>query len=224
VRYRRQLVLERLCHYQPETIVEVGCGTDLQAVGYWNAGGRWEEWAIVEPSQEFSDHARASSLTGLNVFFQGFFEDVADQVPAKADVLLCSGLLHEVPDAERLICSMRQTMGPETILHVNVPNACSMHRQLAQAMGLIDNLKSLSIRNASLQQPRVYDLPSLIFQIEKNGLVVVETGGHFVKPFTHQQMEPLVNGLGRGVLDGLYELGKRRPDLASEIFVEARLA
>lgn len=222
VHYRRALVLERLAHHRPGTVIELGCGADLQARGYHDAGGQWTEWVIVEPSQIFADHARADPLPGLRVV-QGFFEDVTDQVPEGADLLLCSGLLHEVPDADRLVAAMRARMGRDTILHVNVPNACSMHRRLARAMGLIGDVKAKSQRNESLQQPRVFDLPDLAAQLERHGLSITATGGHLVKPFTHKQMEPLVADLGRGVMDGLYELGKQMPDLASEIYVEARI-
>ncbi len=222
VRYRRQLVLERLAHHSPQTIVELGCGADLQAQGYWDAGGRWTDWVVIEPSQVFADHARASHLPGLRVV-QGYFEDAAQQVPDVTDMIICSSLLHEVPDSDRLIATMCQRMGPQTVLHINVPNARSIHRQLAQSMGLIDNVKAISPRNASLQQPRVYDMPDLIAQLEDNGMSITATGGYLVKPFTHRQMEPLVSALGRDVMDGLYDLGKRLPDLASEIFVEARI-
>jgi hypothetical protein len=37
-------------------------------------------------------------------------------------------------------------------------------------------------------------------------------------------MEPLVDELGREVMDGLYELGKQMPNLGSEIYVEARIS
>jgi len=187
------------------------------------SANRAPNWVIIEPSQIFADHARASPLPGLHVL-QGFFEDMAAQVPHAGDLVLCSGLLHEVPDSDHLISAMRTRMGPQTVLHINVPNARSIHRQLAQAMGLIDDLKAISPRNASLQQARVYDLPDLVAQLERHGLSITATGGHLVKPFTHHQMEPLVQALGRDVMDGLYALGKRLPDLASEIFVEARIA
>ncbi|WP_133176148.1 hypothetical protein [Pelagivirga sediminicola] len=114
-------------------------------------------------------------------------------------------------------------MTTETVLHINVPNAASLHRQLASAMGLIDDVKAISPRNASLQQPRVYDLPDLTAQLRRHGLAITDTGGHLVKPFTHRQMEPLVDALGRDVMNGLYKLGKRMPELASEIFVEAQI-
>ncbi len=155
---------------------------------------------------------------------QDFFEQVPAPQDDKPDLVLCSGLLHEVPDADVLLKAMRAWMAPGSVVHINVPNARSLHRQLAQAMGLIDDLKAISPRNAALQQSRVFDLPDLVAQLEQHGFSVVKSGGHLVKPFTHQQMEPLVAQLGREVMDGLYALGQQLPDMASEIYVEARLA
>lgn len=219
VRYRRELLLERLAHYAPRKVVELGCGTDLQATGYHAQGGEWDHWIVVEPSLEFADCARHCGLPNMMVI-QDFFENVGSEILANPNLLLCSGLLHEVPNVDLLIEAMRAQMGPETVLHVNVPNARSMHRQLAQAMGLIEDLKSISPRNAALQQPRVFDMQSLVAQFARHSLKVVHSGGYFVKPFTHQQMEPLVRHLGRDVMDGLFALGKKEPDIASEIYVE----
>ncbi len=223
VRYRRSLVLERLAHHKPRTVVELGCGLDLQAQGYSDAGGHWSDWMIVEPSGFFAGQARKSTLPCLRVV-QGFFEDVSDQVPASLDFMLCSGLLHEVPDADRLISAMRQKMTSGTVLHINVPNAWSIHRQLAKAMGLIENVKTISARNSRLQQPRVYDMADLTEQLRRHGLRITASGGYLVKPFTHSQMEALTAELGRDVMNGLYELGKQMPELASEFFVEAQIA
>ncbi|KMW57404.1 SAM-dependent methyltransferase [Candidatus Rhodobacter oscarellae] len=223
VRYRCQLVQERLSHYRPANVIELGCGRDLQAAAYVNAGGQWDSWTIVEPSATFAEVARQSGLPNLNVV-QGFFEEIAPSDLGAADFILCSGLLHEVPDADSLMSAIAARMCPDTVVHLNVPNARSMHRQLAQNMGLIQDLTELSARNTTLQQPRVYDLERLCAQAAAHGLRVTETGGHLVKPFTHAQMLPLVESLGREVMDGLYQLGRARPDLASEIFIEARRA
>lgn len=220
VRYRRQLVLERLAHLAPRTVIELGCGSELLAAHHRDQGGSWDAWIIVEPSETFAAQARAAELADVTVV-EAFFEDVAGDLPAQPDVILCSGLLHEVPDAERLLRAIKDRMGPQTTAHINVPNARSLHRRLARSMGLIDDLKALSPRNTSLQQPRVYDLDSLSQQVAAQGLHITQTGGHLVKPFTHNQMEPLVEALGREVMDGLYALGKEAPDWASEIYIEA---
>lgn len=219
VRYRGMLVQERLREIVPRSVIELGCGSDLQARKYFDQGGRWDHWVIVEPSSVFAEHARQEGLPNLDVI-EAFFEDVTMGLPSSPDLILCSGLLHEVPDSDRLWATIAAQMGTETRVHVNVPNARSLHRQLAQAMGLIEDLKTLSPRNSILQQPRVYDQESLAEQAAAHELQVVLSGGHLVKPFTHGQMEPLVEALGRDVMDGLYTLGKSNPDIASEIYIE----
>ena len=137
-------------------------------------------------------------------------------------MVICSGLLHEVPSEKELLRAIREVMGDTTLLHANVPNSESLHRRLAKAMGLISNTKAISQRNATLSQPRVYDMHILKADVQEIGLSVVEEGGYLVKPFTHGQMEKVVPVIGEQILDGLFQLGKEIPELASEIFVEAR--
>lgn len=223
VHYRQRLVCDFLVKAAPRHVVEIGCGDDLLAARYADAGGTWDSWTIVEPVEAFSKAALASDLPNL-VVHTGFFEDVAEQLTTPPDAIICSGLLHEVPDVQELCRAIAGVMGSETVLHVNVPNATSMHRRLAQAMGLIDDLKTLSARNQSLQQPRVFDSVSLRALLTECGFAVGEEGGHLVKPFTHQQMYACTGHLGREVLDGLFELGKTTPEWASEIWAESKLA
>jgi hypothetical protein len=64
----------------------------------------------------------------------------------------------------------------------------------------------------------VFDLESLNRLVSQSRLEVVESGGYFLKPFTHQQMSALPF-LDDRMLDGLMRLGAELPDLASEIYV-----
>lgn len=225
VRYRAKLVVSRLVGHAPRHVLEVGCGVNLQAKEWQDAGGTWDNWIVVEPSLAFCEKAREAKLPNFTVV-NGFLEDLVSQLGGlhAPDMILCSSLLHEVPDSRRLLRTIRELMRPATLLHVNVPNATSMHRRLARAMGLISDLRDLSERNKALQQLRVFEADTLAEQFRGLGLIVEHTGGYFVKPFTHTQMASLTESVSRDVLDGLYRLGVEMPELASEIFVEARLA
>lgn len=227
VGYRQKVVLERLCRKGPRTVLEIGCGANLVCEKYHQQGGTADRWLIVEPGDEFC--ARAAKSTAPNVtVIQGFVEDsperIRSQLDAPPDFILCSSVLHEVPDPQSLLAAVTGLMGPNTTLHVNVPNASSMHRRLAAAMGLITDLKSMSDRNKKLMQHRVYDRRFLAEQLASFPLVVEAEGGYFIKPFTHAQMSAVANAIGVPVLDGLFELGRQLPELASEIYVEARRA
>ncbi len=227
VKYRRKLVMERLAVHKPRTVVEVGCGSELLYQHYAQAAGQVECWIVVEPGQEFYEVAASSGLPDL-VAIQAFFEDatrqIRDHLPAPPEMIIISSVLHEVANPHKLINAAKSLMDQRSVLHVNVPNASSFHRLLARSMGLIGDVRQLSARNQHLLQHRVYDTHSLRADIEAAGLRPVAEGGYFVKPFTHAQMERIADQLGDAVLDGLYALGKERPDLASEIYLEARRA
>jgi hypothetical protein len=164
------------------------------------------------------------NLHVINDFFELAVTEVKRRLPKPPEMVLCSSLLHEVPSPVPLLNAMRDVMGGSSILHINVPNSESLHRRLAKAMGLISNTKARSERNVSLMQPRVYDMASLKADVAAAGLSVIAEGGYLVKPFTHDQMENIAPWIGNPVLDGLFQLGKELPDLASECFVEARKA
>lgn len=225
VAYRRRLLLERLAKHCPETVVEIGCGSELLYRHYLDQACSVDRWIIVEPGQQFADAACGQALPNLHViqaFFEDAVEDIKQSLPAPPQFVVCSGVLHEVPDAGCLLSAIASIMGKETLLHVNVPNAKSFHRRLAKSMGLIQDLKAISDRNQQLLQHRVYDREVLEADLRAAGLSISECGGYFVKPFTHGQMERISPILGVPVLDGLYQLGKEAPEWASEIYAEAR--
>lgn len=225
VHYRRELLLERLDKLRPGVVVEIGCGSELLYDTWLQRGGSAECWIIVEPSEQFYEIAANSNLPNLHAI-RGYFErsvlKVKEYLPKQPDMVICSSLLHEVPSAPDLLAAIQKILGNFSLLHLNVPNSESLHRRLAKAMGFIADTKSISDRNSRLLQHRVYDMQSLKADLEASGLSVIEEGGCFVKPFTHSQMEKIAPVLGEHILRGLYLLGKEMPELASEIFVEAR--
>lgn len=224
VHYRRKLLLGRLEKYRPMVVIEIGCGLELLYDAWLQDGGEVESWIIVDPAEIFAENAKQSNLPNLHVIcdiFEHAVPKVKATLPRTPDLVICSSLLHEVPSAIDLLTAIRCVMGRATLLHVNVPNSESLHRRLAKAMGLISDTKAMSERNAKLLQHRDYSMRSLKLDLVSSGFEVVESGGYFVKPFTHMQMEGVAPLIGTDVLEGLYLLGKEEPDLASEIFVEA---
>jgi 2-polyprenyl-3-methyl-5-hydroxy-6-metoxy-1,4-benzoquinol methylase len=225
VHYRRKLLLERLNKFHPAVVVEIGCGSELLYEKWHRLGKKVECWIIVEPAEYFADIARASDLPNLyvvNEFFENAAGLVQSRLPRQPEMVICSSLLHEVPSASELLAAIRLIMGEASLLHLNVPNSESFHRYLARSIGIIANTKVISDRNTKLLQHRIYDIQSLKVELISAGFNVSEEGGYFVKPFTHEQMEKIVSVIGDHILDGLYLLGRELPELASEIFVEAR--
>ncbi|WP_295645190.1 methyltransferase domain-containing protein [uncultured Methylibium sp.] len=219
---RKRMLLELLARWQPRRLLEVGCGSDPLFAHYRD----FDRFCVVEPGAGFAQQATATADGDARVHVvQAFMEDAAGVLAAERfDCILLSGLLHEVPDCQPLLAAVASLCGPDTRVHVNVPNARSLHRLLALEMGLITELHELSANQRSLQQPRTFDLDILGELCRRCGFEVQESGSYFVKPFTHRQMAQLqgVGLLDERMLSGLYGLERHVPGLGSEIFVNLR--
>jgi SAM-dependent methyltransferase len=230
VKYRHRLVLERMQARKPRTVLEIGCGAELLYEQYHKSFGSVGAWIIVEPSEVFANVARAIDLPKtivINRTLESVENEIQDAMgEGTVDFIVCSSLLHEVIDVGALLEKMIAFMDKRTMLHVNVPNAMSFHRQLARAMGFIRDLHELTARDQALLQHvrRVYDKQMLVRQLEHFGLRVLDTGGILVKPFAHKQMEAISGVLSEAVLDGLDALARANPLWASEIFADCVLA
>ncbi len=225
---RQRLLLNLLARDVPSIVVEVGCGIDLLYNRVAAAGLPIDQWIIVEPSEEFSEIARSAARQAKGLYVvPGFVEDVVPEVmdlcSAPPNMVLCSGVLHEVPDVRKVLEAIHRILQGGGLLHANVPNSFSMHRRLARAMGLIANEKELTERNKALAQFRVFDRESLKEALEASGFAIEDQGGYFIKPFTHAQMQAIRPILTTDILDGLWMLGRELPELASEIYVNARV-
>ena len=224
---RQELILDLLEKERPGHVIEVGCGAELL---YRRAVERKlpiELWVIVEPGHTFADLARQEATAAIPLqVIEGFFDDVAldsTRMGAnKADIVLMSGLLHELQDPDGAILLANKVLSAAGMLHVSVPNAGSLHRRLARTMGLISAINELSERNRRLSQYRVYERATLREAIVSAGFSVEDEGGYFIKPFTNQQMASIENVVSAEVLSGLMQLGRELPNLASEIYVNAR--
>lgn len=224
VEARQRLLVEFLQRRKPSRVLEAGCGAELLSEKAAVAGVPFACWTIVEPAPEFADIAERFAARDARIEVKrGFFEDVrrASHGSPPYDCVVISGLLGELADPGAVLRAARDAAGASGVVHVNVPNAYSLHRRLARAMGLIDDEHAMSDRNRLLQQHRVYDADTLRRDVEAAGLRIEETGGYFLKPFTHAQMERVTALLGADILPGLWRLGRELPELASEIYVNA---
>jgi 2-polyprenyl-3-methyl-5-hydroxy-6-metoxy-1,4-benzoquinol methylase len=225
---RQKIVLEMLANAQHSLVIEVGCGANLLFSRAVERNIQFDRWIIVEPGAKFYENAAkaAEGHERLQVVHR-FFEDSVSEVQALsqigADVILCSSLLHEVPNPKLLLEEAKKLLSPEGILHVNVPNVTSFHRRLAQAMGFIKDLAEMSERNKALSQHRFFDESTLREFVIEAGFSITHFGGYMIKPFTHKQMEEINPILSDEILGGLWEMGREFPALASEIYVNARV-
>ncbi len=227
VAYRKKNLLEIINKFNHKHILEVGCGSDP----LFNSFRDFNKLVIVEPSVVF--YEKASNLLAHNErlkgkvdIINGYFEQSIESLKKYSfDFIIISCLLHELENAQLFIEKIHQIIGPETMIHVDVPNAHSFHRILAREMGLIESVFEMSTANRHFQQHKIFDLSSLSEIIIENKFQIIDSGSYFIKPFTHKQMDEMVenNIINKEVLDGFYNMTKYMPDLGSEIFINFKL-
>lgn len=223
VKYRRKKVLEVLNKYKPKNILEVGCGAD-SIFNYYND---FKSYTIVEPSTEFCKIAKAShnynaKITIINGFLE---EEAAKCTNQEYDFIIVSCLLHEVPNPQLLLSTIKQLSSSKTIIHINVPNSMSLHLLWAYKAGLIPNIGIQTERAKKLQQNTVFDLNKLTEMVTQKGFNILDKGSYFIKPFDHTKMQKLVdnNYIEENLLNGLYDLIEYLPDFGAEIFVNCEV-
>ena len=72
-------------------------------------------------------------------------------------------------------------------------------------------------------QYHVFDIRSLKKTVSKGRFKIISSGGYFLKPFSHEQMDKIKHVLSPAMIDGLWQLGRQFPELATEIYVNAKL-
>lgn len=222
--YRRKKLLEIIEKRRPENILEIGCGCEPLFQYVHNA-----KFTVVEPSDIFfiqmvalADKEKQRRVKCIQAFFEEIYTSLSKE---SYDMIICSSLLHEVESPEKLLQAMAGCANENTVIHINVPNANSMHRLLGRAMGILSNIHDKSESNMDFQQNNIFDIDTLKKIVHENGFEVFESGSFFVKPFSHAQMYDMMQKgiIDDKVLDGLYSLGKDMPDFGSEIFVNCKV-
>ena len=217
VRYRRRKVLEMLRRYMPASVLEIGCG--MEPIGCYYEPPR--HYILFEPGEAFFENA-VERLKNVRCRLDAYPEPFRALPGEHVDMIICSCLLHELEDPWGMLQDIHETAGDETIVHVNVPNAFSMHRVLARHMGLLKDQHELSERNTLLQQHTVFDMDSLQSMCRFMDFEIVESGSYFLKPFTHEQMHNMIakGVIDEAVLDGLYHMGEEA--YGCEIYVNLK--
>jgi len=218
--FRRKFVLERIIHYNPKLILEIGCGFE----SLYHSIENFRKFIIVEPAKEFCQKEKSSSkrVKIVNGYFEEKYKELKNY---KFDIIILSALLHEVPNPDLLLECIQKVCTPNTIVHINVPNAHSFHRLLALEMGLINSVSEKSDMQTKMQQSSIYSIEDLKSLLIKHKFTIIDKGSYFIKPFTHKQMQWLMDNafFDEKMLEGFNNLIKYFPKYGSEIFVDVRI-
>jgi 2-polyprenyl-3-methyl-5-hydroxy-6-metoxy-1,4-benzoquinol methylase len=224
--YRRKKVIEEINTIGSNLkILELGCGLDSLCNHIHN----FSEFHIIEPSSMFykkAEENRDKHVLKQNIFLYNEYAENVEINNKFFDVVLISGLLHEVPYPNIILQAIHKLCTSKTIVHINVPNANSFHRIWALQSGFINTLEELSKTQISYQQYRTFTMESLINLAVENKFYILNKGSYFVKPFTHNQMQILLDEkiITSQHLDGLYNLVTYFPENGSEIYINVKIS
>lgn len=176
-------LLRRIGPPQPERLVlEMGFGEGTITAPLLAAGYRVE---LVEGSAALCEDARRRFGERLNVHCS-YFEDFVP--PSRYARVLSLHVLEHVDEPDRVVASMRDWLAPGGEVIAVVPNAESLHRQLAVMMGLQPQLDTLGPRDLHVGHQRVFTLSQLVALFERAGFEVTEQFGYFVKIVPNSMM------------------------------------
>jgi hypothetical protein len=207
----------------PNTITEVrfleiGCGPEPM----FKTFSDFDKMTIVEPGKLFYDMAKKEAETDLRItIFNDRVENITDILKEdKFDFIVLGGFLHEIENPEVVLSSIRMISLKNTIICSFVPNARSFHRLLALEMGLTNSIYQKSEHDRLFQRQNVFDINEFNGLLTRNGFIVLESGSYFIKPFTHDQMDKLLQFgiINKSCLAGLDRMIKFLPELGAELW------
>ena len=161
------------------SVLEMGFGEGTITEPLLRAGYDVE---IVEGSSQLCDTARSrfgaefGSQLKVNC---SYFENFTPSCPFEN--VLSLHVLEHVDHPGEVVKQMYDWVAPGGQVIAVVPNAESLHRQLAVMMGLQEENDSLSPRDVLVGHQRVFTLEQLVGHFEAAGFEVAERFGYFVK-------------------------------------------
>lgn len=118
----------------------------------------------------------------INSFFELYEPD------KKYDVIMALHILEHVEDPVNLLRKFYSWLNTGGIVITAVPNANSIHRQLAVMLNLQPCLEHLSKRDIAVSHKRVYMPSQLQSEFEQAGFKVNEVSGYFLKVVPNSMM------------------------------------
>lgn len=208
-------IAKRVCRdLQGESVIELGVGdrawTPLLLERFERVVSVDGSAALIEKVGEELSEVR---WTGVVSMFEQFTPD------EQAQVVLATYVLEHVDHPELVLARTRTWVRDDGLLVVIVPNAGSLHRRLAQAMGLVDDPTALGEADRRLGHKRVFTVADLTGAVEAAGFAIESIEGFLAKTLPNSLLVHCTDAQ----LTGLVDLGRELPtELAAAFCVRAR--
>jgi len=135
-----------------------------------------------------------------------------------SDIIFVRGLEH-VSKPCKLLNRMKEWVIDNGRIHIIVPNAHSLHRQIMVREGELLDLYALRDRDHQVGHVQVYDKATLEKDIQAAGLKIAHSSGFFVKPISTSQMGNITMDPQHPLVKSCFTAGKLFPELGTQLYV-----
>jgi len=198
-------------HWRKGTCLELGPAEGLMTD---ELARHFSALTVVEGAAPFCENLRKRHPSVKVV--HSLFEDYRPE--GTFDNIVLGHVLEHVADPVALLRKVAGWLAPNSRVFAAVPNARSIHRQMAVLMGILESEHSLNATDLHHGHRRVYDPESLRGDFLKAGLRAEVFGGYWLKPLSNAQLDATWD---EPMLLAAMEVGERYPDVAAEIYVVA---
>ncbi len=209
----REFSKRALTFYKGGSVLELG---PAEGIGTEVFLGAVDHLEVVEGSLSLSENLvqKFPSLQVHNSLFEEFESE------ERFELIIMSHVLEHVENPIEILSKFSKFLMPGGKVVIGVPNADSIHRQLAVNMGLLETTFSLGETDHLVGHRRVYSHEKLRHEVELSGLEINELTGFWLKPYSNAQLEPIMT---QQLIDASMELGQKYFEIAAEIMCVARL-
>jgi trans-aconitate methyltransferase len=198
-------------HFRPGSCLELGPAEGLATE---HLARRFDDLTCVEGAREFCERLRGRHPR-VKVH-QALFEEYEPR--RQFDNVVLGHVLEHVEQPRALLERVRGWLAPGGRVLAAVPNARSIHRQLAVLMGLLETEQALNDADRHHGHRRVYDPEGFRREFAGAGLRVEIFGGYWLKALSNAQIE---KDWSAEMIAAAMVLGERHPEIAAEIYVVA---
>lgn len=155
---------------------------------------------VVDASPKLLAHVVAAN--GKNVTtFNSLFEEFTPPSGLKFNTVVATHVLEHVDDPIRVLQRCREWLAPDGIVLIIVPNANSIHRQLAVMMGIQKTIYDFSPRDREVGHQRVYDMAMMRGDIANAGFEITFERGLSLKALPNGMMTEFSDSLLKALVD-----------------------
>jgi len=196
----------RIQNWDMKKIYKYVKGPNVLEMGYGD--GRWTieninnfgKTYLLDASENLINHAKEKFGEKV-ICFNSFFEDFTCPESVKFNTIVASHILEHVYSPVLVLNRAKEWLADDGVLIIVVPNAQSIHRQLAVIMGIQNSIYDFSLSDHEVGHLRVYDIEALKNDVEQAGFSIIYERGLFLKMLPNSMMVNYSDSLLQAMVD-----------------------